>query len=51
MRDNIILISAAAALGSLYVVTELLPLMPRRVAYPVLALILAVLAIYLSLRE
>jgi len=51
MHENIILISATAALGALYIFTELLPLLPRRVAYPMLALIMAVLAIYLSLRE
>jgi hypothetical protein len=49
VRDYIILISAAVALGLLYVVTELLPLIPHRVAYPVLALILAGVAIYFLL--
>jgi hypothetical protein len=50
VREYIIPISAAVALGLLYLVTELLPLMPRRVAYPMLALILAGLAIYFLLR-
>ena len=47
---DIIVIAAAIALVLLYLLTELLPLLPRRIAYPVLALILIGLAIYLSTR-
>jgi hypothetical protein len=50
MRDYIILIVVTVAGVAVYFVTEVLPLLPRRVAYAMLVPILIALAIYLLLR-